>query len=1296
MKPYRLYVLVAAFYTMTCFVPTSQAQLAKSAKSQTPSPTASQLRQSRGQALAVQSSAKARFNIRRLEEQAKTLKRIESERSLNQRIQQVRSQHAQARRVQKASNPQLARKAKMLGHATRFVQAPPMSPHVIPARLSAASSSNFLIDGKTQDTVSVGDAITATFSFAPNAVSAVADIYYDADGDGSVDPSDVQLFHLLLVDNDDNDENAATGQYQFRIEEGDWLTRFAGSFVLVLNDYQSVSTATVVVRQKPTNSVVLVTTSPSMPGLLWYVNGVPGSMYVFSDSAGNFSFYVDRHQVGAVTLYEEYDFNGVSNGYIPLLSQTIYISSDTTNVVLSFKPATSFVEGYVKDQTGDPVFDATVEADGPSFLTLTHTDSSGYYKAGVSPGTCYLYADVSWNADYLQSYNSPYVIVPANATVQSNIQLIRSNNTISGNVTLGSQGVGGISIYAYTDSLYNTVLTSVGGRYSLPVYASPSGTLKYTVFASIPNGFYFPSPSWSNVSPGAANVDFAASRVPGGIKGRITDWNTGLPIPNAEIYASGQDYKSTFSNDSGYYRMSLLDGVYSVTFDASGYHEYSQSNIYIASSIYTLNVALRKSGTISGTVKDVDGNPVPSADVEVMDTSGYYVGYGYTDLEGKYIVSGLTTSSYKVQCWMYGYVNTWYNNTTNWYSATPVHVTDGFDTPNIDFVLSRGGSISGKVTDKSGSPIPDLEIDAYDTSLSWQSYAMTDDSGNYAVSGLITGKYYLETYSPIYIDQWYDGADSPFNAKSVSVTIDQNTPHVDFVLSRGASISGEVKTKANVPIPYAYIYVVDSLNSLIGYTSTNDTGSYVVNKLNPGKRLYVYAGASGYSTKWYNNVSTPDSATAIILQDEETRSNIDFVLPLPGQISGRILDNSGAPVAYAYVDVLDTQGNYVGYGYSDYDGTYLVNYLSAGRYFALAYSYNYWEQWFDHKATLSQADTITVIDEQVTSNINFDLHSYVGARDTVSIVEARRDDNGDLIPDYAITGDTIAISGVVTTPNFVASNNETSYYIQDLTGGIDLFSYGPIGTGLSIGDSILVVGTVQFYRGSTEIIPPEFDPAHFRILKHGARVPAPRKLTLQQFLANPEMYEGQLVEIDTLFKVSGTWPGTGLNSNLKLRNASKADTIVMFVDQDTDIDGSPEPQYPVNVIGIATQFSAVFTYNNGYEIMPRDTNDIAHVSGMTGIGNEVLDAPSSYALYSNYPNPFNPTTTIMFDIPKISMVTLKVFNLLGQEIMTIVSKNHAAGTYRYTFDAGRLSSGMYIYQLRASDYVETRKMILMK
>ncbi|MFC2103381.1 FG-GAP-like repeat-containing protein [Bacteroidota bacterium] len=85
-----------------------------------------------------------------------------------------------------------------------------------------------------------------------------------------------------------------------------------------------------------------------------------------------------------------------------------------------------------------------------------------------------------------------------------------------------------------------------------------------------------------------------------------------------------------------------------------------------------------------------------------------------------------------------------------------------------------------------------------------------------------------------------------------------------------------------------------------------------------------------------------------------------------------------------------------------------------------------------------------------------------------------------------------------------------------------------------------------------------------------------------------------------------------------------------------------------------------------------------------------------YILYNNYPNPFNPTTTISYSIPERSFVSLKIYDVLGHEIKVLVDEEKKAGNYKITFGGDGLSSGIYLYQLSVNDFIESKKMILLK
>lgn len=98
-------------------------------------------------------------------------------------------------------------------------------------------------------------------------------------------------------------------------------------------------------------------------------------------------------------------------------------------------------------------------------------------------------------------------------------------------------------------------------------------------------------------------------------------------------------------------------------------------------------------------------------------------------------------------------------------------------------------------------------------------------------------------------------------------------------------------------------------------------------------------------------------------------------------------------------------------------------------------------------------------------------------------------------------------------------------------------------------------------------------------------------------------------------------------------------------------------------------------------------------SSVEEINNQV---PNNFELAQNYPNPFNPKTNINFSLPEASFVNLKVYNIQGEEVATLVNQELSAGTYKTNWNALEMPSGVYVYVLKAKDFVQSRKMLLMK
>ncbi len=139
----------------------------------------------------------------------------------------------------------------------------------------------------------------------------------------------------------------------------------------------------------------------------------------------------------------------------------------------------------------------------------------------------------------------------------------------------------------------------------------------------------------------------------------------------------------------------------------------------------------------------------------------------------------------------------------------------------------------------------------------------------------------------------------------------------------------------------------------------------------------------------------------------------------------------------------------------------------------------------------------------------------------------------------------------------------------------------------------------------------------------------------------------------------------------------------------------------IYVIGSAIHKTTLQILSTVEEYDP--ASDLTNVNKKNGMN----ELPINYSLSQNYPNPFNPSTTIKFSLPQPGFITLKVFNMLGEEVAALVNDWKEAGTHSITFDirnstSGTLSSGVYFYRLsvgafgQSSKYIETKKLMLIK
>lgn len=125
--------------------------------------------------------------------------------------------------------------------------------------------------------------------------------------------------------------------------------------------------------------------------------------------------------------------------------------------------------------------------------------------------------------------------------------------------------------------------------------------------------------------------------------------------------------------------------------------------------------------------------------------------------------------------------------------------------------------------------------------------------------------------------------------------------------------------------------------------------------------------------------------------------------------------------------------------------------------------------------------------------------------------------------------------------------------------------------------------------------------------------------------------------------------------------------------------------------------SGTYTVNAGYKNPSRDWGSTSAVINVTGIDEKLIGLnPSEFKLYANFPNPFNPSTKIRYAISETAFTTLRIYSLIGQEISILINEEKSPGIYEIDFNASELTSGTYLCELRTGNFVQTKKMILLK
>ena len=223
----------------------------------------------------------------------------------------------------------------------------------------------------------------------------------------------------------------------------------------------------------------------------------------------------------------------------------------------------------------------------------------------------------------------------------------------------------------------------------------------------------------------------------------------------------------------------------------------------------------------------------------------------------------------------------------------------------------------------------------------------------------------------------------------------------------------------------------------------------------------------------------------------------------------------------------------------------------------------------DVTETTSWSFSLTVTDDDDATDTD-EITVTVSISASMTILEARGQSLGTLI----------TITGLVNSVNFSGSGSE--YTVEDATAGIDMY-LGGVPIALGLGDEITVTGTTAEYNGKYEIMPAAA--GDIVVNSTGNTLPDPQIITVQELANNGELYESELIMLMAVSN-AGTgdaWPVTGSDANINITDGN--DVTVLRIDKETEIDGSTEPEWPMDVIGVVSEFSGV------YQILPRLLSD---------------------------------------------------------------------------------------------------------
>ncbi len=635
-------------------------------------------------------------------------------------------------------------------------------------------------------------------------------------------------------------------------------------------------------------------------------------------------------------------------------------------------------------------------------------DSSGYYSVtGIPPGSYFVaatnsYGFIRYYCNVANYHLAAPVAVSLNTdTSNINFLMMSSDASISGRIYDDINGVGisdvDIQIYGSDWSLVYSSQTNSSGYYSIDGLASGSYYIKTSNTSGYNDEYYSNADAQDAATPvtvvqhTAYGINFGLASG-GSISGRVTRDSDGAGIPGVfvRIYNTGWIILASYQTDSsGYYHANNLPAgsYYLETYNTLNYsNEYYNNAVSRSDAIAVtvlqgadtpVDIALISLGSISGRItSDSHGSAISGVAVNLYNSNMGSIQSVSTDASGNYILAGLAAGQYCLRTSnALGYVDEYYDNAISSGSRATITVPSGTAIAGIDFSLAIGGSISGKITRDSDGSGMNRPIAIYNSTGGLFKSGIANSAGNYSVTGLPAGSYYVVAYNTFGRSRYYRNVAYYYAATAVEVMQGADTANIDFIMmSSGASISGRVYSdKTGAGISDVDVQIYDSGWNIIKNGQTNLSGYYSIDGLEPGSYYIKTLNTSGYNDEYYSDVAVQNAATPVAIA-QGADIIIDIRLGLGGSISGRVTrDSDGSGISGVYVNIYDTSWNLTTSVPTDSLGYYSAKNLESGSYYLGTHqNSDYVDEYYDNAVAASDAAAVTVV-QGADTNIDISL-----------------------------------------------------------------------------------------------------------------------------------------------------------------------------------------------------------------------------------------------------------------------------------------------------------------------------------